>query len=120
MNKTMKTTLILNLIVLALSILLTIYSGISLITFINSLFTIALLLLVIGLFMFVSRGGFFDAITLTFRKVFASASKRAQLLQADMKDLSLPSDLFGSKITYIFLLSGLALTILTTLIGFLL
>lgn len=118
MNVTTKKTSILILVILILSLLLTLFRDLSWKSYLNTLFTFSLTILTLGLVMFVSRGGFFDVITITFRRMFTSTSKRSEFLNEDMNNMALPSEFFGSQITMIFLFSGLTLTVLTILIGF--
>jgi hypothetical protein len=89
------------------------FDDFSLLSMINSVSIISLCFLIIGGFMFTSRGGFFDAITLSFRRVSNRLSKRRQILQDDLDTMALPSDFFGYNITMAFLISGSILFVLS-------
>jgi hypothetical protein len=117
-NKNQRNTLILVLVTLALALIVSIYQGLSWVTYLDTLFLISLIILIIGLGMFVIIGGFLDTITYTFRRAFRSFSKRAEFLKDDLETMSLPSEVLSSQIMKACLISGLILTALSIIIGF--
>jgi hypothetical protein len=116
--KYIKTTSIISIITLMVSFLFSLYKGFSWLAYIDILFLTSLVILIIGLFMFVCIGGFFDAITFTFRRVASSLSKRAELRKDDLESMALPSEVFSTQFMMGFLMSGLALTVISIIIGF--
>ncbi|WP_101843477.1 DUF3899 domain-containing protein [Halobacillus sp. Marseille-P3879] len=77
----------------------------NLITFIDLLFYLSFFYLFVGLLLWIIKGGFFDAITYSFRKVTNRVAKNKDYLD-DFEDKPLPSQMFKKKFAYFFLFQG--------------
>ncbi|TYS61077.1 DUF3899 domain-containing protein [Sutcliffiella horikoshii] len=69
------------------------YGGINLLTFINTSFTISSIFIFISLFTLVVQKGFFDGITYSFRRIFASTQPDKELEQDIRNEMRPPSEL---------------------------
>ncbi|WLR42945.1 DUF3899 domain-containing protein [Bacillus carboniphilus] len=85
--------------------------------FINSTFYLASGLIIVSSFLFTTKKGFFDAITISFRKVLPTISNRWD--RDDLEEMSIPSELVSFNISAIFT-AGMALlaTMLLSLLFF--
>ncbi|MFG6149460.1 DUF3899 domain-containing protein [Halobacillus sp. B23F22_1] len=81
-----------------------------LVTFIDLLFYLCFFYLFIGLLLWIIKGGFFDAITYSFRKVTNRVAKNKDYLD-DFEDKPLPSQMFKRKFVHFFLFQGAILLI---------
>jgi len=70
------------------------YGEINLLTFINTSFTISSVFIFISLFTLVVQKGFFDGITYSFRRIFASSQPDKELEQDIRNEMRPPSELF--------------------------
>ncbi|MRX73608.1 DUF3899 domain-containing protein [Bacillus lacus] len=106
----MKQTFILTGVSLAFTVVISLitYSEITLLSFINISFLISGALLLSGLLILVTQGGFFDAITHSFRSVFHTNSA---VDKDDMERIRPLSELVSLEVSPIFL-SGLLLAVL--------
>ncbi|RWZ55151.1 DUF3899 domain-containing protein [Halobacillus fulvus] len=77
--------------------------------YINHLFYIAYFYLFIGILMWIIRGGFFDAITYSFRRFYNNVAKEKDYLD-DWKDKPLPSQTIRKSWLGFFLFNGGMLT----------
>ncbi len=93
------------------------YENLTLVTVLNSVFMISLVYIMIGSLMFVARGGFFDAITLSFRRFMKKGTKYGELMD-DVERMELPSEVFEYKATEPLLISGVITFLATVLISF--
>ncbi|WP_226682686.1 DUF3899 domain-containing protein [Sutcliffiella horikoshii] len=69
------------------------YGEINLLTFINTSFTISSFFIFISLFTLVIQKGFFDGITYSFRRIFASSQPDKELEQDIRNEMRPPSEL---------------------------
>ncbi|WP_157663735.1 DUF3899 domain-containing protein [Sutcliffiella horikoshii] len=69
------------------------YGGINLLNFINTSFTISSIFIFISLFTLVVQKGFFDGITYSFRRIFASTQPDKELEQDIRNEMRPPSEL---------------------------
>ncbi|WP_404461641.1 DUF3899 domain-containing protein [Sutcliffiella horikoshii] len=69
------------------------YGKINLLTFINTSFTISSVFIFISLFTLVVQKGFFDGITYSFRRIFASSQPDKELEQDIRNEMRPPSEL---------------------------
>ncbi|GGF15444.1 hypothetical protein GCM10010954_12620 [Halobacillus andaensis] len=81
-----------------------------LVTFIDLLFYLCFFYLFIGLLLWTIKGGFFDAITYSFRKVTNRVAKNKDYLD-DFENKPLPSQMFKKKFVHFFLFQGAILLI---------
>ncbi len=82
------------------------YGEINLLTFINTSFTISSVFIFISLFTLVVQKGFFDGITYSFRRVFASSQPDKELEQDIRNEMRPPSELLQPlSIQHIFVAS---------------
>ncbi|WP_261132563.1 DUF3899 domain-containing protein [Bacillus sp. Marseille-Q3570] len=93
------------------------YDNITVVTFINSIFLISMLYIMLGGLMFVTRGGFFDAITLSFRRFMKKGTKMGEIME-DVENSELPSEAFEYTFSEPLLLTGLLGFLTTVLISF--
>ncbi|MCP3026684.1 DUF3899 domain-containing protein [Halobacillus sp. A5] len=82
----------------------------NLIAFIDILFYLCFFYLFVGLFLWIVKGGFFDAITYSFRRVTNRVAKNKDYLD-DFEDKPLPSQMFKKKLVHFFLFQGIILLI---------
>ncbi|WP_386055917.1 DUF3899 domain-containing protein [Thalassobacillus hwangdonensis] len=80
----------------------------SLVQFINILFYLSSFYLMVGLMMWVIKGGFFDAVTKSFRKTGSIFSKNQDYL-LELEDKALPSDRISVSTVNFFLFQGILL-----------
>ncbi|UOQ43437.1 DUF3899 domain-containing protein [Halobacillus salinarum] len=78
--------------------------------YINQLFYISYFYLFVGLLMLVIRGGFFDAITYSFRRFHGMTSKRRDYMD-DWKTKPLPSQSINRSWLNFFIFHGVTLTL---------
>ncbi|QGS69978.1 DUF3899 domain-containing protein [Oceanobacillus sp. 143] len=79
--------------------------------FINTLFYISLLYIIIGLFLYIKRGGFFDGITFGFRRFWSVMSRHPDYLE-EWKEKPLPSESKNEKFYRFIKFQGIALFII--------
>lgn len=92
------------------------YETITFVTTINSVFMISLLFIMIGAMMFVTRGGFFDAITLSFRRFMKKGTKYGEIME-DVERMDLPSEAFEYTLTEPMLFAGVVGFLSTVLVS---
>ncbi|EIT84587.1 hypothetical protein A374_14705 [Fictibacillus macauensis ZFHKF-1] len=106
-------------IVLSLILQLIIDRSFNLLHFYNTVFMVSLAILLIGLMLYVVKGGFFDVFTRSFKKFWRMLSKRS-LYQSEVMDdshFSLSQRIPAYVVTS-FIASGLFLVIVTMIIAF--
>ncbi|WP_179107237.1 DUF3899 domain-containing protein [Sediminibacillus massiliensis] len=86
-------------------------------TFIDVLFYIAIAYLVLGLFFFVLKGGFFDGVSFGFRKVIHSFRRHNDYLE-ELKEKPMPSDKIGSSFLRFLFFQGISLFIIMVVLLF--
>ncbi|MFC7062793.1 DUF3899 domain-containing protein [Halobacillus seohaensis] len=100
---------VLNLFFIVAFIILT-ASTFDLVTLIDFLFYFSFFYISIGLFLWIIKGGFFDAITYSFRKVTNRISNNGDYMD-DFEEKPLPSQMFKKKFMHFFLFQGIVLLI---------
>lgn len=88
--------LLLNLLIILL-IFLIFSSTYNLLNFINSVFYLSFFYLITVLFMYTSKGGFFDGVTFGFRRFNSLMFKRNDYLE-EWRDKPLPSEKFNASL----------------------
>ncbi|RDW22362.1 DUF3899 domain-containing protein [Oceanobacillus arenosus] len=83
--------------------------------FINALFYISLIYIVIGLFMYIKREGFFDGITFGFRRFWSVMSRNPDYLE-EWKEKPLPSERKHEKFYRFIKFQGIALLIILVIL----
>ncbi|TYS65705.1 DUF3899 domain-containing protein [Sutcliffiella horikoshii] len=87
------------------------YGEITLLSFINTSFIISSVIIFISLFTLVVQKGFFDGITYSFRRIFASSQPDKELEQDIRNEMRPPSELLQPVSTQQLLLASLLLLI---------
>ncbi|NLP50714.1 DUF3899 domain-containing protein [Bacillus sp. RO1] len=87
------------------------YGEINLLSFINTSFIISSVFIFISLFTLVVQKGFFDGITYSFRRIFASSQPDKELEQDIRNEMRPPSELLQPVSTQQILLASLLLLI---------
>ncbi|MCM3616865.1 DUF3899 domain-containing protein [Sutcliffiella horikoshii] len=85
------------------------YGAITLLAFINTSFTFSSILLFLSLLTLVTKRGFFDGITYSFRRIFASSQPDKQLEDDIRNEMRPPSELLQPLSTKPMLLASLLL-----------
>ncbi|MGM7700897.1 DUF3899 domain-containing protein [Pseudalkalibacillus sp. Hm43] len=93
------------------------YDNLTFVAVLNSVFMVSLAYIMLGCLMFVARGGFFDAITLSFRRFMKKGTKYGDIMD-DVERMELPSEVFEYKATEPLLISGIIAFLATVLISF--
>ncbi|WP_408010706.1 DUF3899 domain-containing protein [Pseudalkalibacillus sp. A8] len=93
------------------------YENFTVVTFINSTFLVSMLYIMIGGLMFVTRGGFFDAFTHSFRRFMKKGTKMGEMMD-DVENMQLPSEAFEYSYSEPLLITGLIGFLSTVLISF--
>lgn len=112
-KKTLMLTVVSTITIFLLSYIL--YREFSLLAFINISFVLASIFIFFYLLLFVTKAGFFDAITYSFRKFTKHHSKTENFTVDDLEEMKLPSDIFTQKNTTPILFSGLCLLLIMLL-----
>ncbi|WP_173916948.1 DUF3899 domain-containing protein [Halobacillus sp. Marseille-Q1614] len=83
----------------------------SLLHFIDLLFYLCFFYLFIGLILWIIKGGFFDAITYSFRRVSNRIGKNKDYMEDidDFEEKPLPSQMFKRNVVRFFLFQGISL-----------
>ncbi|MBH0228787.1 DUF3899 domain-containing protein [Halobacillus yeomjeoni] len=106
-NKWMMLTFNVGIVTLLFAVLAPVYD---LFHYINQLFYIAYFYLFVGILLWVIRGGFFDAITYSFRRFTNRVSKQKDYMD-DWKQKPMPSETVEKSWLKFFLFHGVLLTI---------
>ncbi|MCF6409207.1 DUF3899 domain-containing protein [Pseudalkalibacillus salsuginis] len=93
------------------------YDKITVVTFINSVFLVSMLYIMVGGLMFVTRGGFFDAFTHSFRRLMKKGTRMGEIMD-DVENMHLPSEAFEYTYSDPLLITGLIGFLTTVLISF--
>lgn len=93
------------------------YETVTFLTVLNSVFIVSMVYIMIGALMFVTRGGFFDAFTLSVRR-FMKKGTRYGAIMDDVENIDLPSEVFEYTYTEPLLLTGIVGFLTTVLISF--
>ncbi|WLD94908.1 DUF3899 domain-containing protein [Alkalihalobacillus sp. AL-G] len=93
------------------------YNEMTMLIFINSVFIVSLFYIMIGALFFVTRGGFFDGITLSVRRFMKKGTRMGATME-DVERMDLPSEAFEYSYTEPLLLSGFIGFLLTVLISY--
>ncbi len=82
------------------------YDQLTILYLINTVFVVSLLYIMVGALMFVTRGGFFDGITLSFRRFMKKGTNMGKMMD-EVEYMDLPSEAFEYTFTESLLVSGL-------------
>jgi hypothetical protein len=93
------------------------YENLSAIAILNSVFMISMVFIMLGALMLVTRGGFFDAITLSFRRMMKKGTKFGEMMD-DVETMGLPSEAFEYSFTEPVLISGIIGFLVTVFLSF--
>ncbi|MDP5273340.1 DUF3899 domain-containing protein [Chengkuizengella axinellae] len=85
------------------------YKEITLVSYINSIFIISAVFLLLGLFLIVVRGGFFDFFYSSIRKVVKRTTRQGEMLGDDIDSMRLPSEMSEFNFIKPLLVTGLVL-----------
>ncbi|WP_186576636.1 DUF3899 domain-containing protein [Aquibacillus kalidii] len=119
-SKLFKHTIIYISISFILSFILSIliYKYITVLSMINTLFIIALLELCASALMMTARGGFFDAITHSFRTTYSKLTKKGELIKDEIAEMRMPSEMFSQTATFSLLTCSVILFTLSLIVGY--
>ncbi len=119
-NIIVKQTIIYTIIILVISTLFSyiIYKSFTLLSLINSLFTVGINIFLLSVLFHITKNGFFDGITYSFRNFYKSFSKKGQLISDDIDHMALPSEYSYSFIKPMFYSSLMTLSIMLCLLYF--